>query len=137
MAKRDDLAAAVFITGAFEAAGLDPAEFNHTTPLSLELLDLIGEDLLEVEVLEQAALEGLSVREVLRGQAEIINTQVYHRISWGAMQRGSSDIKHLARAAVYATLCNRLGREPRPYVVRRRPRRNTNKKKVLKWRQQR
>ena len=143
MALTSDLALGVFIEGAFGEAGLNPAEFNYRTPLSFDLLLLLGEDLIEVEQLFDAAEQRLSVRELLTGEREHHAVTPQHRYSWTlTFEAGTQSLEHRVRAEVYNTICARRGEEPQRVDVtflrdQRRRRAAVKKAKRLiaaKWR---
>ena len=117
------LALARFVEGAFTHAGLSPELFNADTPLSIELLSLVGEDLLYHEILVDAAEEGLSIREMLRGEKESYTySNPTAQLRWTRAQRGSTDLEDLCGSEVYKTLCRRRGEQPREFITRARAR---------------
>lgn len=120
MTDRDTLALAVFITGAFKSEGLDPELFNHRTPLSIDLLLLVGEDLLDYEDLIQAAEHNLSVYEVLTGErTQPPRPTPSLQLSWTRVQAGRAGSRvDMINAELYMLLCSRLGVKPERFITR-------------------
>ena len=116
---RDTLALAVFIGGAFKHAGLDEGLFNHRTPLSVDLLIMVGEDLLDYADLLEAATKNLSVLEVLRGErVPTPRPTVALQASWTRVQAGKGSRKDMIQAELYMVICSRLGTKPERFVTR-------------------
>lgn len=116
---RDTLALAVFIGGAFKHAGLDEQLFNHRTPLSVDLLLLVGEDLLDYADLLEAATKNLSVLEVLRGErVPTPRPAPTLQASWTRVQAGRGSRLDTIQAELYLVICGRLNLKPERLVTR-------------------
>ena len=114
MAKRSDLALGRIILERFTALGLDPTWFNVRSPLTYELLELIGEeDLVHVQPLVEAAEEDLSVVEFISGERR--NYPVLYRFEPHARRvaRGNASLEDGAFALLYvATFRRAHARDP-------------------------
>ena len=119
MANLQDLALAKFMQGVFANVGADTTRFNHTTPLSVGLLWLLGEDLFEIPAILETAEACLSVEERLLGGASRrpVEELWQMRACWHRVQGGRGrGINDLLGAEVYLTLCVRRGIKPADYL---------------------
>jgi hypothetical protein len=115
MTTRSNLALGRLVLGRFAALGLDPRWFNQRTPLTYELLELVGEDsLVYVEALLEAAEDNLSVAEFLApGPRKLLPVLYRFEPAARRVARGGASLEDRAFALLYVATYRRVnGRNP-------------------------